>query len=163
MVGAALGNDVKDCATLVCHGPRVSRRLNILDRLHTRLLDIVGTALPLITASARDADFVGLAHLRMEMICAMAEYARYVQQHVVDAALAGADPEQIRLAQEIKIGSIALQRSYQSFADRWLHRDGMANWPEYRLSAIVMMKQVRSHVRDASRWQPAQAEPKPPA
>lgn len=133
----------------------MTRRLNILDRLHRRLLDIVGTGLPLITSSVRDADLVGLAHLRDEMICAVEEYARYVQQYVLEVALAGTDPEQIRLAQEIKIGSVALERSYQSFTDRWRHRDGISNWPEYRLSAIMMMKQVRNHVRAAAQLEPA--------
>lgn len=132
----------------------MTRRLDILDRLHRRLLDIVGTALPLITSSVRDADLVGLAHLRDEMVCAVEEYARYVQEHVLEVAIASADAERIRLAQEIKIGSLALERSYQSFTDRWQHRDGISNWPEYRLSAIMMMKQVRNHVRAAAQLEP---------
>lgn len=138
----------------------MAHRLNILDRLHTRLLEIVGTALPLITSSIRDADLVGLAHLRAEMVCALEEYARYVQQQVLDIASSGSDRERIRLAQEIKIRSIALEQTYRAFTERWRHRDGIANWPEYRLSAIVMMKQVRNHVRTASRWEPADPEPK---
>ena len=50
-------------------------QLDILARLQTRLLEIVGTGLPLITSSIRDADLIGLAHLRGEMVAALADVA----------------------------------------------------------------------------------------
>ncbi|WP_374944523.1 hypothetical protein [Sphingomonas sp.] len=128
--------------------------LNILDRLHARLLDIIGTALPLITSSIADADLIGLAHLRTEMIQAIDAYTHYVHDHVLDAAVAANDPARMQLAHEIKIGCISLEQTYRTFTSRWAHRDGMLNWPEYRLSAIVMMKQIRDQVRSASRWEP---------
>ena len=37
--------------------------------------------------------------------------------------------------------------SYEIFHDRWEHRTALDNWYEYRLSAVVMMKQVRDQVR----------------
>ena len=125
------------------------QRLDILDRLHKRLLDIIASGLPLITSSVRDADMVGLVYLRSEMLVTIEAYAQHIQQ-LSDAAHVSGDLAREQAAQELKIGCIALQQTYRAFTDRWRHRDGISNWPEYRLSAIVMMKQVRNHIRAAA-------------
>ena len=140
----------KGSATNRRYGETMVKRLDILARHHARLLDIVGTALPLITASAQDADLPGLAHLRGEMIEAMAAYQRHVHDRMSTAATDAGDPVQTRRAQAAKIGCIEIERAYQTFTNRWAHREAAHHWPEYRLSAIVMMKQVRDHVRAAS-------------
>ncbi len=49
-------------------------RIDITARLQRRMLEIVGTALPLLTRSRADADLVGLAHLRGEMVDAIDAY-----------------------------------------------------------------------------------------
>lgn len=146
---------------LLAYRANMIDRLNILDRLHTRLLEIVATGLPLLASSIADADLVGLAHLRGEMIAAIDSYARYVHDHVLGPAMRGDDAERLRLAHRIKVGAIQLQQSYHTFTTRWADRDGMSNWPEYRLSAIVMMKQVRDQVREASRWEPVAEQSSP--
>lgn len=135
----------------------MAHRLDILHRLQSRLLEIVGTGLPLITSSIKDADLVGLAHLRGEMVAALMAYARYVDETVMPEALASGDPERLRRAEELKAGCLQLKAAYRGFRRRWAHRDGRTNWPEYRLSAIVMMKQMRDHVRATSARTPAAA------
>lgn len=131
------------------------RRLNILHRLHGRMLDIVAAGLPLLTSSMRDADLIGLTYLRGEMIEVLAAYARHVRELETDAEQMQ-DPDRVRLAGEIVRGCTALHRSYEAFRNRWAHRDGQMNWPEYRLSAIVMMKQIRDQVRTSAQWESAE-------
>ena len=109
-------------------------RLDITARLHRQMLDVVGTALPLITSSRADADLSGLAHLRQEMVRTLEAYSVHVKS-LGDAALIA------RCA--------SLEQAYQSFRARWVYRDGIEHWYEYRLSAIVMMKQVRALVQQA--------------
>lgn len=125
------------------------QRLDILERLHARLLEIVGTGLPMLTSSMRDADLEGLTQLREEMVAAIEVYAHYVHK-LLGKALADGDTDVVRTAHDLKLDCIALQQAYRTFTARWAHRDGGLNWPEYRLSAIVMMKQIRNHVRAAS-------------
>ena len=118
-------------------------RLDITARLHRRMLEIVGTALPLMAGSRDDADMIGLAHLREEMVDAMDTYCRHVH-HLRD------DGRVSRTAgQALVDGCTRLRAAYEAFRARWIHRDGIEHWYEYRLSAVVMMKQVRSHVQQA--------------
>lgn len=128
----------------------MAHRLDILHRLQSRLLEIVATGLPLIPSSMKDADLVGLAHLRGEMVAALLAYTRYIDDHLIPQAVASGDAERLRHAQASKAGCVGLRQAYGGFRRRWAHRDGLTNWPEYRLSAIVMMKQVRDHVRATS-------------
>lgn len=109
-------------------------RLDITARLHRQLLDIVATALPLITSSRADADLIGLAYLRSEMVRKLKAYGSHVSQL--------GDPEQIARYTN-------LQHAYDAFCERWVYRDGIEHWHEYRLSVVVMMKQVRSLVQSA--------------
>ena len=128
----------------------MAHRLDILDRLHVRLLDIVGTGLRLMTASMKDADLVGLAHLRDEMIEAIGAYCRFVHGDGLVAHVAGDDAQRRATAARVRAGCSDLKGAYDAFTARWTHRDGTLNWPEYRLSAIVMMKRIRDQVRAAS-------------
>ena len=120
-------------------------RLDITARLHRRMLEIVGTALPLITSSRADADLVGLGHLREEMVQAMDAYCHHVHQLRNMGLVAAND------ADTLVAGCTDLRSAYEAFRARWVHRDGIENWYEYRLSAVVMMKQVRALVQHAER------------
>ena len=112
-------------------------RLDITERLHRRMLEIVGTGLPLITRSLSDADLDGLAFLRGEMIDTIEGYCRHVHQ------VSGDD------GQRLIEGCADVRAAYETFRLRWEHRHVSGNWLEYRLSAVVMMKQVRAHVERA--------------
>lgn len=127
--------------------------LDITRRLHQRLLYIVRVALPLIPASMGDADMAGLAHLREEMIEAIDAYSRHTRQ-LHDTALAAGDAARLAEADMLMRGCAALGDAYDAFRARWAHRHAMDNWHEYRLSAVVMMKQVRSHIQSAERQRP---------
>lgn len=121
----------------------MAHRLNIIVRLQRRMLEIVGTGLPLITKLRDDADLVGLAHLRGEMVDSIGAYCRHVSE-LQDGSAAPADQSQALL-----VGCNDLQAAYEKFRARWVHRDGIDHWQEYRLSAVVMMKQVRAVVQNA--------------
>lgn len=123
-------------------------RLDITARLHRRMLEIVGTALPLITGSHADADLIGLAHLRKDMVAAIDLYCEHVQGLLDEArgALGSAD---LGEAERLARGCVSLREAYDGFRARWAHRHAADHWHEYRLSAVVMMKQVRSHVEQA--------------
>ncbi|MEG3124429.1 hypothetical protein [Sphingomonas sp. GB1N7] len=101
-----------------------------------------------MTSSMGDADLIGLSYLRAEVVEAMAAYRRCADQERV-AASEPAAFEQIAYADLLASGSIELQRIYDDFRRRWIDREIVGNWHEYRLSAIVMMKQVRNHVQNA--------------
>ena len=122
--------------------------LDIVGRLHRQLLEIVAIALPLIPSSRRDVDLAALGHLRHEMVDAMRRYRRHAED-VHAAAYGSGDPSAIAAADMLCHGSKALGRAYDEFRARWAHREALANWPEYRLSAIRMMKLVRNQVQQA--------------
>ena len=123
-------------------------QLDVTTRLHERLLEIVRTALPLITASVADADLIGLTHLREEMVQAMELYGRHVHR-LRDKADEAGDAAGMAAASRLVAGSTQLAAFYAAFRDRWARRQAMENWHEYRLSAIVMMKQVRAGMQAA--------------
>ena len=125
------------------YDPDMAYRVDITARLQQRMLEIVGTALPLITRSQADADLVGLAHLRGEMVDAIDAYCRHIHGLRDDA---DAPAEWL---DRLIAGCNELRATYQSFGVRWMRRDCIAHWHEYRLSAVVMMKQVRKLVQDA--------------
>lgn len=125
----------------------MSRRLDILTRHHDRLIEIMVTVRSQITDSARDADLEALRHLRREMVEALAAYQRFVHEEIYEPAQQGiGSAEARRDAQALKIGCIQLQRDYDDFCLRWARRHVLENWPEYRLSANLMMKQVNDHI-----------------
>ena len=123
-------------------------RLDITGRLHARLLEIIRTALPLITSSMRDADLIGLVHLRGEMVDAIEAYCRHLHE-VRDDAAKTADLADVAKMNSMVEGCAALNAAYETYRARWVHRRAAVNWCEYRLSAIVMMKQVRDVVQQA--------------
>jgi hypothetical protein len=123
-------------------------RLDITRRLHERLLEIVRTALPLIPGSWRDADFDALAHLREEMVAAIDLYCRHVHR-LRDDAIRNGGALAVERAEMLVAGCTSLRGAYDSFRCRWAQRAAVEHWHEYRLSAIVMMKQVRNRVQQA--------------
>lgn len=120
-------------------------RLNLVERHHKRLLEIVSAALPLITGSARDADLIGLRYLRQETVEALASYARLVAD-MVDNAEGSGDGRAAFVAGTLQARCRTIGGSYETFRGRWLERVALDNWAEYRLSAILMMKRVRDEI-----------------
>lgn len=51
---------------------------------------------------------------------------------------------------DLVAGCTEIRAAYEAFRARWEHRRAAENWHEYRLSAVVMMKQVRAHVQEAA-------------
>lgn len=128
----------------------MSGRLDMLARHHDRLLEIVSTARPLITEAVEDADLEGLRHLRGELVAALAAYQRFVHEEIyVTAQHAGGPPEALGDALTLKIDCIQLQSDYEDFGLRWTRCDVLENWPEYRLSAHRMIRQLEEHVAQA--------------
>jgi hypothetical protein len=123
-------------------------RLDITSRLHGQMLEVVRSGLPLITNSMADADLIGLSHLRDEMVSTIDRYCRHAARLRENAALS-VDEADWDEADKLVAQSESLRASYDAFRDRWAQRDAVGNWPEYRLSAIVMMKQIRNHIRVA--------------
>ena len=127
------------------------RKLNLLHRLHARLIEIVSTAAPLISSTLEEADLIGLEYLRDELFQTLCTYALYIDRFVIDRAERSADGEIIGRARSIRDGSKHLILIYEEFCRNWVHRDPMINWPEYRLSSMVFIKHIReqvSHSRD---------------
>lgn len=120
-------------------------RLDIVDRLQKRLLEIVATALPLIASSARDADLPGLTHLRDEMVEVIASYKRHADRTHA-AAVDNGNAAAIAATRALCGGCTHLEQAYDEFRVRWAHRHAVEHWAEYRLSAIRMMKLLRNHV-----------------
>lgn len=126
----------------------MSQRLDILTRHHDRLIEIMGTARTQITDSVKDADLEALRHLRREMVEALSAYQRFVHEEIYEPAQQGVGSEEAcRDARALKIDCIQLQRDYDDFCMRWARRDVLDNWPEYRLSVNLMMKQMNDHIR----------------
>lgn len=122
--------------------------LDIVDRLHRRLLEIIATALPLMTSSMRDADLEGLTFLREEMVEAIASYRRYAYQAHATAIAGGSDAA-IAGTAALCFNCTLLDEAYGAFRERWAQRLAVEHWAEYRLTAIRMMKSVRNHVLEA--------------
>lgn len=131
----------------------MSQRLNLLARHHSRLLEIMGTARPLITSSAERADLVALRHLRREMVEALAAYQRFVHEEIFEPARTSGSRAARADAQELKIGCIDIQVAYDAFGIRWSRRNALESWSEYRLSSIRMMKRVRDHIRQVQSFE----------
>ncbi len=105
------------------------------------------TARGQITDSVKDADLEALRHLRREMVEALAAYQRFVHEEIYEPAQQGlGSADAHRDAQALKIDCIELQRDYDAFCQRWARRHVLENWPEYRLSANLMMKHVNDHI-----------------
>lgn len=129
----------------------MSRKLDILTRHHDRLIEIMATARPFITDSVEEADLEALRHLRREMVEALSAYQRFVHEEIYEPAQQGiGSPEARHDAQALKIDCIQLQRDYDDFGLRWARRHVLENWPEYRLSANRMMKQINDHILHVS-------------
>ncbi len=87
------------------------RKLNLLHRLHMRLLEILATASPLITPSIEDADLVGLEYLRDELVQMLAAYSSFVSVHLVKKAEKSQDNELLCRPRAIQVGSVVLLKS----------------------------------------------------
>lgn len=124
----------------------MSQRIDLLARHHLRLLEIIATARPMLTALSHEADLGGLRHLRREMVEALVAYQRFVHEEVFEPTMQNGSPEARRDALELKLDCIRLQQDYDAFGLRWAQRNALSSWSEYRLSAVRMMKQFRDHV-----------------
>lgn len=125
-----------------------AHHLDIIARLHARMIGIVTAALPLITKSRSDADLIGLAHLREEMLEIIAAYRRYIYSLNTSCELLISRQKQSSI--NILVTNLAdFENAYEEFRARWLYRDGISHWHEYRLSCVVMMKRLRLLVHDA--------------
>jgi hypothetical protein len=139
--------------TLIFYAVLMPQRVDILQRHHLRLLEIVRTALSCLTSSVQEADVVALRHLRAEMVSALAAYQRFVHEEVYMPAILCGDADAQMDAYSIKVGCIEVQNDYEVFRQRWVHRNVAGSWAEYRLSTIRMMKQLRNHVQHATQLQ----------
>ncbi len=135
--------------TVLLHG-RMPDRLNTLACHHSRLAGIADTAARLVAGSASEACIADLRLLRLDMMDALASYQSFIHQEVFEPAMRGCPGLALDSASALKISCIDLQGSYEAFRMRWSHRDTRENWPEYRLSAMQMVKKVRSHVHSAA-------------
>ena len=90
-------------------------RLDITGRLQRRMLEIISTALPLITKSLHDADLGGLAHLRDEMVDAIEAYRLH------------ADRLRGREGESLCRGYAEVAAAYDGFRARWEHRRAAEN------------------------------------
>ena len=77
----------------------------------------------------------------MELIDTLADYQRCIHKRLDDALDTG-DAEEIARATALKIGAITLANAYRAYTERWLHRDALVHWPEYRLSAQRMINAI---------------------
>ena len=128
----------------------MSQRLNMLARHHTRLAEIAETAAHLISGPVTEACMNDLRLLRIEMVEALGSYQAFVHQEVFEPAIKGGSTIERGSASALKIKCIELQGSYETFRMRWSHRDARVNWPEYRLSAMQIVKYVRDHIHSAT-------------
>jgi hypothetical protein len=128
----------------------MAHRLNRLSDHHDRLLRLIGEARPLITPALETADLSNLRRLREEMVRALISYQLFVHGEIFAPALLSGDAAAISDAKAVKIGCIEVQRDYDVFGTRWIHRDIRENWLEYRLGAFSMMRQVEEHIAKAA-------------
>lgn len=84
------------------------------------------------------------------MVDALASYQSFIHQEVFEPAIKGCPGLAHDSASALKISCIDLQGSYEAFRMRWSHRDIREHWPEYRLSALQMVKKTRAHVHSAA-------------
>lgn len=113
-------------------------RLDITARLQRRIVEISSTAIPLIAKRQDEADLVGLNHLRGELMAAVGAYVRHIHRLGIEVKEPSAEIELLASR------CLALRVAYRDFRRRWIYRDGMDHWHEYRLSASVLMKQIRA-------------------
>lgn len=117
--------------------------LDITKRYHERLLETANRAATLVDVSLEGSDLIGLEHLRREMVFLLEGYAAYV----IQMPLVAQDVDKLHYIEQLRFGAIILQRSYEKFRTRWVHREATENWHEYRLSLNVMIKQLCDHIR----------------
>ena len=126
------------------------QRLNMLARHHTRLAEIAETAAHLVSRSVTKACMSDLRLLRIEMVDALGSYQSFVHHEVFEPAMKGSSAMERDIASALKVKCVELQGSYERFRMRWSHRDARLNWPEYRLSAMQMVKHVRDHIHSTA-------------
>ncbi|RYF11925.1 MAG: hypothetical protein EOO77_18405 [Oxalobacteraceae bacterium] len=79
------------------------------------------------------------------MVETLAAYAGILQERAENAEGRGDGCDLLR-ASELRDRCLAMGTSYEAFRARWAHRHALDHWPEYRLSAVHMMKRIRDDV-----------------
>jgi len=131
-------------------------RIDLLARHHQRLLEIIETAYPLITASHADADTVGLRHLRREMEETLMSYERFIREDICERSLWSATDEAVQDARALLASCQLLRKDYRGFIHRWTATESATNWARYRLAIMCMIQQFRDHIIESAimskRW-----------
>lgn len=97
-----------------------------------------------------DVDLAELGRLRATIVDALGAYQSFVHREIYAPAAAGRDHAARHNAQALKISCIQLNADYERFRGRWSHRDVADHWPEYRLSARKMARQIAEHTDRAA-------------
>ncbi|WP_010162386.1 hypothetical protein [Sphingomonas sp. PAMC 26617] len=123
----------------------MDKRLYIIERHHRRMSAILQDARPLLSSPAASVDHAGLGYLRNELVDALVSYRRFVQEDICLSPIGGG-PDGRSDATELKTTCAEIESAYQRFRERWIYRQVPDNWSEYRLSAQVMMKQIKTAI-----------------
>jgi len=85
--------------------------------------------------------------LRHELSQRMQAFQVFKHRELFDPLIRGHGGQGV-IGLQLKTDCIKLGADYSDFQRRWLKAEVEARWPEYRLSAIVMMTTIRTAIAD---------------
>ena len=110
-------------------------------RHQAAILGLLDRARPLL--NSRDPGvWTTLSTFRADVLRGLTEYQAYKHRVIYDPIISG-NSDKKRLAAELKADCIQLGVDYQAYTMTWRGMDTDGRWPEYRLAALSMMRQIR--------------------
>lgn len=115
-------------------------------RYQSLVLTLLAAVEPVLNTPRHLRDLAAVKDRRPEMQGILTKYQVFKHRNIFDPTIAEGILARAELATTLKADCIALDVEYARFVKRWTGRDASDHWPEYRLSAIRMIRVIRQHL-----------------
>lgn len=115
-------------------------------RHQSLVITLLAAVEPVLNTPKHLRELATVKDRRPEMQRILTEYQVYKHNGIFDPIIVQCDRERSDLARTLKADCIALDIEYGRFAKRWTGRNASDHWPEYRLSALRMIRIIREHL-----------------
>ena len=115
-------------------------------RHHSAIVSILNRSRPLFGKSSDEALAALLEH-RAQLAAGMQNFQVFKHRRIFDPIIQGGGPNQT-IAGHLKADCTALGNEYDHFRREWTEAEMRAQWPKYRLSALVMITEIRKRLAD---------------
>lgn len=122
----------------------ITRPLDQFHRLQATVLSLLDRARPHFNGRDPQA-WNAIAPFRTELAAALQALQIHKHREIFDPIIAAGGPD-VANVKALKVDCIKLGLDYQAYTQKWATVDIDAHWPEYRLAALSMMRQIRERM-----------------